>query len=134
MSRQNLHRLLPEAARALQYDAAFRKTFSESSAGHCFGFLRPYLPKGLVSKLKGIPDQNSVSDNTAAQAKAPLLDERPLILPPEMMVRRLGAKTEFCSRKAEQLLEYKPAFDLARGMALTEQWARWANLVPERRA
>jgi hypothetical protein len=26
-------------------------------------------------------------------------------------------------------LGYQPAFDLARGMALTEQWARWANLL-----
>ena len=27
------------------------------------------------------------------------------------------------------LLGYEPAFSLERGMELTEQWARWANLL-----
>ena len=31
--------------------------------------------------------------------------------------------------RAERLLGYRPAFDLEAGMALTEAWARWANLL-----
>jgi nucleoside-diphosphate-sugar epimerase len=31
--------------------------------------------------------------------------------------------------KAVRLLGYRPAYDFERGMALTEAWARWANLA-----
>jgi nucleoside-diphosphate-sugar epimerase len=31
--------------------------------------------------------------------------------------------------KAKRLLGYRPAFDFESGMALTERWARWANLL-----
>jgi nucleoside-diphosphate-sugar epimerase len=34
--------------------------------------------------------------------------------------------------KAVRLLGYQPRFDLDRGMALTEEWARWANLIADR--
>jgi nucleoside-diphosphate-sugar epimerase len=44
----------------------------------------------------------------------------------------LAAKTVVRIDKARALLGYAPAFDLARGMAMTEAWARWANLLPER--
>jgi nucleoside-diphosphate-sugar epimerase len=40
-----------------------------------------------------------------------------------------AARTRVRIDKAERLLGYRPAFDLAAGMALTEQWARWANLL-----
>ena len=123
-SRQNLRRLFPSAARALRFDTVFRQAFSGSPAGGCFQFVRPWLPELVVSKLKG----ESVSRIQTATVGP---ESRPLILPPEMMVRRLGAKTELSARKAERLLGYKPAFELDRGMALTEQWARWARLIPE---
>jgi nucleoside-diphosphate-sugar epimerase len=45
----------------------------------------------------------------------------------------LAAKTEVRIDKARRLLGYRPRFDLARGMALTEAWARWARLVGDRR-
>jgi len=32
--------------------------------------------------------------------------------------------------KASSVLGYHPAFDIERGMATTEAWARWANLIP----
>ena len=40
-----------------------------------------------------------------------------------------AAKTRVRIDKAKQLLGYSPEFDLDRGMHLTEQWARWANLL-----
>lgn len=40
-----------------------------------------------------------------------------------------GAKTRVRIDKAKKLLGYQPAFDFEAGMAVTEQWARWANLL-----
>ena len=36
------------------------------------------------------------------------------------------------TEKARQLLGWEPSFDFETGAHLTEQWARWANLVPAR--
>lgn len=40
------------------------------------------------------------------------------------------ARTRVNVDKARRLLGYRPAWDLDAGMALTERWARWAELVP----
>ncbi len=40
-----------------------------------------------------------------------------------------SARTRVRVDKARNQLGYKPAFDLDHGMALTGEWARWANLV-----
>ncbi len=49
-------------------------------------------------------------------------------LPPEL-IGFFRARTRVRIDKAKRLLGYAPAFDFAAGMDLTEQWARWANLV-----
>ena len=49
-------------------------------------------------------------------------------LSPEM-IGFFRARTRVRIDKAKRLLGYAPAFDFAAGMDLTEQWARWANLV-----
>jgi len=46
----------------------------------------------------------------------------------------LAAKTDVRIDKARRLLGYEPAFDFERGAALTEAWARWANLVGQESA
>ena len=38
-------------------------------------------------------------------------------------------RTRVRIERAGRLLGYRPAFDLEAGMALTEAWARWANLL-----
>jgi nucleoside-diphosphate-sugar epimerase len=43
-----------------------------------------------------------------------------------LQAQRVTASTE----KARQLLGWKPRFDFETGAQLTEEWARWANLVP----
>jgi nucleoside-diphosphate-sugar epimerase len=48
----------------------------------------------------------------------------------EHMLGFYTAKAKFKIDKAKKLLGYQPAFDFARGMRLTEQWARWAGLIP----
>lgn len=40
-----------------------------------------------------------------------------------------AAATDVRIDKAARMLGYAPAFDFERGMALTEAWARWANLL-----
>jgi len=131
VSRQNLRRLGPQAARALRFDAGFREAFANSPAGTLFQSIRPWLPKSAVAKLKGEAPTPRSAAVSAEIGKSAALDSRPLILPPAFMVRRLAAQTEFSCRKAEQLLGYRPNFDLPHGMALTGQWARWARLAPE---
>jgi hypothetical protein len=131
LGRENLRRLLPQAARALRFDTSFRDAFSGSAVGRGFQFFRPWLPKGLVAKLKGESGPSGADAGSGLGTPSVPAETRPLILPPAFMVRRLAAQTEFSCRKAEQLLGYRSDFDLARGMGLTEQWARWARLLPE---
>jgi nucleoside-diphosphate-sugar epimerase len=50
-------------------------------------------------------------------------------LPPQR-ISLAAARTRVKIDKAASLLGYRPAYDLERGMAVTEAWARWANLVP----
>jgi nucleoside-diphosphate-sugar epimerase len=130
-NRSNLRRLAPLALRALRFDGKFREAFSNSAAGDAFQVLRQWLPKTVIAKLKGeLPSAHSASGGLALVG-AHALAQRPLILPSASMVRRLAAQTEFSCRKAEKLLGYNSKFNLARGMSLTEQWARWARLVPD---
>jgi nucleoside-diphosphate-sugar epimerase len=46
----------------------------------------------------------------------------------------LAARTDVVIDKARRVLGYEPAYDLDRGMAVTEAWARWANLLPAKEA
>ena len=45
------------------------------------------------------------------------------------MIDFFAARTRVRIDKARRVLGYEPAFSLARGMELTEAWARWAELV-----
>jgi nucleoside-diphosphate-sugar epimerase len=66
-----------------------------------------------------------------AGARAPAaIDEEPPIHPlPPSKVPMFAAKARFRSDKAARVLGYHPAFDLDRGMAMTEQWAHWARAI-----
>jgi nucleoside-diphosphate-sugar epimerase len=44
-------------------------------------------------------------------------------------VPMFAAQARFRSDKAAALLGYRPAFDLDRGMAINESWARWARAI-----
>jgi nucleoside-diphosphate-sugar epimerase len=57
-------------------------------------------------------------------------DDGPPIHPlPPSKITMFAAQARFKTEKAARLLGYRPAFDLDRGMAITEQWARWANIA-----
>jgi nucleoside-diphosphate-sugar epimerase len=50
---------------------------------------------------------------------------------PPLMIQFYQAKSKVRIDKARQLLKYEPAFDFLTGMRLTEEWARWANLLEQ---
>jgi len=58
------------------------------------------------------------------------LRAQPFDVPSEHMLAFYTARTVFRIDKAATLLGYRPRFDLERGMALTEAWARWSGLIP----
>jgi nucleoside-diphosphate-sugar epimerase len=61
---------------------------------------------------------------------APAAVEEPPVHPlAPSKVPMFAAQARFRSDKAAALLGYRPAFDLDRGMAMTEAWARWARAV-----
>lgn len=59
----------------------------------------------------------------------PAANEPPIHPLPPSKVPMFAARARFRSDKAARLLGYQPAFDLDRGMAMTEDWARWARAV-----
>jgi nucleoside-diphosphate-sugar epimerase len=61
----------------------------------------------------------------AGDAELPVLP-----LSPEM-IDFFAARTRVRIDKARRLLGYEPAFPLQRGMELTREWARWANLLQQ---
>lgn len=53
-----------------------------------------------------------------------------LYFPDEGTARLYAARADVKIDRAQEILGYRPAFDLAAGMRRCEQWARWANLIP----
>lgn len=60
---------------------------------------------------------------------APASRELPIHPLNSQMIGFFRAKTRVRIDKAKQVLGYRPAFDFEAGMGITEEWARWANLV-----
>ena len=108
-------RLLPETLAALKASSEFKNT----AAG--LGLRTLYQRVGGSRN----PAQAPVMRSTATTAAA----ERPIQLIPPIMIDYFANRSQFSIAKAEAELGYAPAYDLASGMALTEQWARWANLL-----
>ncbi|HEX3129897.1 MAG TPA: NAD-dependent epimerase/dehydratase family protein [Thermoanaerobaculia bacterium] len=81
------------------------------------------LPEGLQQRIKGRMSGNGFASPPRASGELPILP-----LTPEMIDFYIP-KTRVRIDKARRLLGYEPAFSLERGMELTEQWARWADLV-----
>ncbi len=81
---------------------------------------------GMISKRRG-GKANDAVPTVVPEARAP---ELPIELIPPMMIDYYASTTEYRIDRARAVLGYAPIYDLAAGMALTAQWARWANLVP----
>lgn len=81
------------------------------------------LPERLQDRIKGRMSGGGGRAATAGERGLPIHPLTP------QMIGFFAAKTRVRIDKARRLLGYEPAFALQRGMELTEQWARWANLL-----
>ena len=107
-------RLLPETLSALKASPGFKRT----AAG-----------LGLRSLYQRVAGNRRVPTGMSARIHPAV--ERPIQLIPPMMIDYFANRSRFSIAKAEAELGYAPVYDLAAGMALTQQWARWANLLPD---
>jgi nucleoside-diphosphate-sugar epimerase len=85
----------------------------------------------------GIPERarhalmgRSVATNGSTGAPAVAERDKPAQPLTPFMIDFYASKTRVRIDKAKRMLGYEPAFDFKLGMDLTEQWARWANLLP----
>jgi nucleoside-diphosphate-sugar epimerase len=114
--------LIPEALRAIQNDPRLRErllaTREADAARRIAGRVLPPSVKAAV-RAASHAKEHSVDDG-----ELPIGAVRPWVV--ENMARHARVSTE----KARRILGYTPVFTLKRGMELTEQWARWAGLIP----
>jgi nucleoside-diphosphate-sugar epimerase len=91
--------------------------------------LRERLSPSRAGRLAlGIAERWSLL--AGAQASASGAEDGPPIHPlPPAKVAMFTARARFRIDKATKLLGYRPAFTLDRGMAVTEEWAKWANIA-----
>lgn len=116
-----------EGLRLLKGDAALRDRLMATRDGT---WLRDLASNVLPQSWQTVVKQR-ISGGGAPRrpASAGDPDELPILPLDPTMIAFLQAKTRVRIDKARRLLGFEPAFDLDRGMALTEAWARWANVV-----
>jgi nucleoside-diphosphate-sugar epimerase len=88
------------------------------------------LPEPWQERIKGRMGSAPPPASSGTPAAAGELPIHPLDPP---LIGFFAARTRVRIDKARRLLGYEPAFSLARGMELTEQWARWAGLLEPQR-
>lgn len=115
--------LVPEALRAVRGDAELRSRLLATREG---SVLRRVAEHVLPATFFAPERWN--------QRPAPSGGEPPLAAFKPDLVRFLASRARVDDAKARSLLGYHPVFGLAEGMRLTEAWARWAGLLPERPA
>ncbi len=114
--RKALRKVVPEGLTALKASPGFR------AAASALPLVRTgYARFGKKLLKPGAP---------SAGKRATATDDREIVLVPEMMIDYFDNPSIFSIEKARNELGYNPVYSLADGMALTEQWARWANLIP----
>jgi nucleoside-diphosphate-sugar epimerase len=87
--------------------------------------VKTLLPRQFVDSLKNKISSNGqiTPESSGSEENKPILPIAPWALP------FYASKTYVRIEKAERLLGYRPDFDFEMGMALTEKWAIWANLI-----
>ncbi|MDF2116069.1 NAD(P)-dependent oxidoreductase [Roseiarcaceae bacterium H3SJ34-1] len=116
MSWRGIAQLAPAGIRALSSSRDFKEAVRETP----FAPMARKLYRSL--QLKKTP-------SVAAAAPAKTAPQKPLIFPPAIVLEFGAAKLEYSPQKAIDILGYKPRYSLAEGMALTEEWAKWARLT-----
>jgi len=90
--------------------------------------IRERLSPSRAGRLAlGIAERVSLLSGARSSSEA---DDGPPIHPvPPSKVSMFAARATFRIDKAAALLGYRPAFSLDRGMATTEEWAKWAKFA-----
>jgi nucleoside-diphosphate-sugar epimerase len=86
---------------------------------------RLFLPKPAQQLMR----QQITTRKRTEQPPANVKGEQPIHPLSPLEVKFAAAKTRVRIDKAKRILGYQPIFDFESGMSLTEQWARWANLL-----
>jgi nucleoside-diphosphate-sugar epimerase len=125
--RRRARRHLPgELLAALRGDRALRERLFETPELRALReAASATLPEAWQRRIKARLGMGGSAGAPPAPADGPL-PVHPL-QPSEIDFYR--ARTRVRIDRAERVLGYQPAFDLAAGMALTEAWARWAALL-----
>ena len=114
-----------ETIRILRHDRTTRKRLTSTVEGQfLYRTLARMISKPAMQALKQRAIPVSSGDPSDRPKQKPI---KPLFDP--LNARFFAARTAISIDKAKRLLGYEPQFDLARGMAATEQWCRWANLI-----
>jgi nucleoside-diphosphate-sugar epimerase len=114
--------LVPEALRAIKTDPRLRERLLGTREAIAARWIATrVLPRSL---LGGLRTASRVGDQSGSHDELPIEPVRPWV------VRNMTRKARVSIEKAHRILGYVPVFTLDRGMDLTEQWARWAGLIP----
>ena len=114
-----VQRILPYALGALKRDSGFKDLARQ------LPLLKPAW-KAYKQRFGAAAASRATS---AAPAKSAASMDRPLYALPKMMWGYYASQTDYKIDHARQALGYEPGYDLAKGMALTGQWAGWAGLI-----
>jgi predicted dehydrogenase/nucleoside-diphosphate-sugar epimerase len=124
---QRGRRLLPELKRLLaEVPEARQRLFRTSEAELAKRVGRAIIPRQAWDALKR--RLAAPAGSTSATVPGPR-EERPIAPLNPDLVRFCSLRIRVRTDKAERVLGYQPAFDLEAGMKLTEQWAKWAQLL-----
>jgi nucleoside-diphosphate-sugar epimerase len=111
--------LLPELSRAVMSDRSLRRRLMATREGTVIRSVATRIvPESTRQRLRA----SSVPADEGSRV-LPVAAVRPWV------VENMARKAQVDIGKARRLLGYEPAFSLARGMHLTELWARWAGLI-----
>jgi nucleoside-diphosphate-sugar epimerase len=111
-------RLMPAALDALKASPEFKDAVRRTPLA------------SLAKWLQGLRSRSTFTYTAPREVKPASI---PRIYPPEIMIDYLSAEVAFTSVKAARLLGYNPCVSLDEGMAMTREWAEWANLLGARR-
>jgi nucleoside-diphosphate-sugar epimerase len=111
--------LMSEMWRAFVADTTLRRRLLTTREGVVLHRAVDRFAPSLVRKAQATPAPTSTGDG-----ELPIAVARPWVL------RNTARKARVRIDKARRLLGYAPDFDFSHGMRLTEQWARYAGLLP----
>ena len=114
--------LVPEAFLAIRTDPRLRERLLGTREATAARWLASrVLPRSL---RRGLRTASRITDHSGSDHELPIEAVRPWV------VRNMTRRARVSIDKAHRILGYAPVFTLDRGMDLTEQWARWAGLIP----